>query len=208
MTTTLVTGFGFGFVVAAQVGPIWLLCLRSVLRGGIALGLAIGAGAALVDVGYALLGIAGVAALLTTWETLGTAVGMLGVLVLLVLALRALRSALSRPTERQDDRELTSPRAAFVVGLVATAGNPLTILAWAAVFAAVSSATSDMGSLTPWAMLVGVGAGTFTWFALLSLAASVLGRFTGPRFHRGVDMAAAIGLLLFAAVLAWRVLAP
>ncbi|OLT27576.1 hypothetical protein BJF83_18530 [Nocardiopsis sp. CNR-923] len=203
----MVTGFGFGFVVAAQVGPIWLLCLRSVLRGGIALGLAIGAGAALVDAGYALLGIAGVAALLTTWEALETAAGILGVLVLVVLALRALRSALSPPTEQRSNRELNSPQAAFVVGLAATASNPLTILAWAAVFAALSSAVPDMGSITPWTMLAGVGVGTFTWFALLSLAASVLGRFTGPRFHRGVDTAAAIGLLAFAAVLAWQVLA-
>ncbi|OLT24897.1 hypothetical protein BJF83_23650 [Nocardiopsis sp. CNR-923] len=78
---------------------------------------------------------------------------------------------------------------------------------WAAVFAALSSAVPDMGSITPWTMLAGVGVGTFTWFALLSLAASVLGRFTGPRFHRGVDTAAAIGLLAFAAVLAWQVLA-
>ncbi|MDA0564240.1 LysE family transporter [Streptomonospora sp. S1-112] len=208
MTTALATGFGFGFVVAAQVGPIWLLCLRSVLRGGVMPGLAIGAGAALVDVGYALLGVVGVAALLDRWEALRTTAGILGVAVLAVLALRALRAALARPEKDGCDRELTSPRAAFLVGLAATAGNPLTILAWAAVFAAASSATPGMGAGAPWTMLAGVGAGTFTWFAVLSLAASALGRFTGPRFHRGVDLAAAVGLLVFAAVLAWRVLAP
>jgi hypothetical protein len=27
-------GLGLGFITAAQVGPIWLLCLRSTLRGG------------------------------------------------------------------------------------------------------------------------------------------------------------------------------
>lgn len=164
-------------------------------------------GAALVDVGYALLGIAGVAALLTTWETLRAAIGILGVLVW--WCWRCAPCAVLCPARQNSrSRELTSPRAAFLVGLAATASNPLTILAWAAVFAALSSAAPDMGSLTPWIMLAGVGAGTFTWFALLSLAASVLGRFTGFRFHRAVDMAAAIGLLLFAAVLTWRVLAP
>jgi hypothetical protein len=31
--TAFVTGFGLGFFVAAQVGPISLLCVRSVLSG-------------------------------------------------------------------------------------------------------------------------------------------------------------------------------
>ena len=48
MTGALAAGLGLGFVTAAQVGPIWLLCLRSTLRGGFRIGVAIGAGAAVV----------------------------------------------------------------------------------------------------------------------------------------------------------------
>ena len=64
MFVALWTGLGLGFLVAAQVGPIWLLCARSVLRGRLATGLAVGAGAALVDLAYACLGVAGAAQLL------------------------------------------------------------------------------------------------------------------------------------------------
>jgi threonine/homoserine/homoserine lactone efflux protein len=64
MFVALWTGLGLGFLVAAQVGPIWLLCARSVLRGRLATGLAVGAGAALVDLAYACLGVAGAAPLL------------------------------------------------------------------------------------------------------------------------------------------------
>ena len=53
MAGTLAAGLGLGFVAAAQVGPIWLLCLRSTLRGGFRIGVAIGAGAAIVDMVYA-----------------------------------------------------------------------------------------------------------------------------------------------------------
>ena len=60
----LLAGLGAGFLVAAQVGPIWLLCARSVLRHGWHVGAAIGAGAALIDVTYASLGVAGTARLL------------------------------------------------------------------------------------------------------------------------------------------------
>jgi putative LysE/RhtB family amino acid efflux pump len=47
--TALVAGFGLGFLVAAQLGPISLLAIRSTLRSGAPVGLAIGAGVAVVD---------------------------------------------------------------------------------------------------------------------------------------------------------------
>src|SRR3954449_4326698 len=64
MGVALVTGLGLGLFVAAQVGPIWLLCARSSLRYGVRSGLAIGAGAALVDFVYAVLGVLGAAQLI------------------------------------------------------------------------------------------------------------------------------------------------
>jgi len=39
----LVTGVGLGFLVAAEVGPIWLLCLRTSARHGFRPGAAVGA---------------------------------------------------------------------------------------------------------------------------------------------------------------------
>src|SRR5437667_233215 len=41
MRGALAAGFGLGFLTAAQVGPIWLLCLRSTLRSGFRVGIAI-----------------------------------------------------------------------------------------------------------------------------------------------------------------------
>src|SRR3954451_16356660 len=63
MDVALLTGLGLGVFVAAQVGPIWLLCARSSLRYGARSGLGIGAGAALVDFCYAVLGVLGAAQL-------------------------------------------------------------------------------------------------------------------------------------------------
>src|SRR5829696_3367680 len=51
--TSLAVGFGLGFFVGAQPGPVSLLCIRSVLRGALASGIAIGAGAAVIDLLYA-----------------------------------------------------------------------------------------------------------------------------------------------------------
>jgi len=84
LPAAFVTGFGLGFVVAAQVGPIWLLCVRSVLRGRLLTGLAIGAGAAIIDLTYAALGVAGVTQLLRI-APVGLALGLAGAAVLLVI---------------------------------------------------------------------------------------------------------------------------
>ena len=52
----LTIGFGLGFLVAMQLGPMSLFLIRSTLRGGWAVGLSIGAGIALVDALYAAAG--------------------------------------------------------------------------------------------------------------------------------------------------------
>ena len=65
MHTSFAIGFGLGFFVAAQLGPISLFLIRSVMRGAVITGLAIGAGAAVVDTGYACLGVLGAAPLVS-----------------------------------------------------------------------------------------------------------------------------------------------
>src|ERR1700712_1690985 len=85
-------GFGLGFAVAAAIGPISLLCIRTVLRGALGSGIAIGAGAAVIDASYAALGGLGAGGLLRI-DALRLTLGLLGAAVLAVLALRTLWSA-------------------------------------------------------------------------------------------------------------------
>ena len=77
-------GFGLGFVVAAAIGPISLLCIRTVLRGALGTGIAIGAGAAVIDATYALLGALGAGRLLEI-DALRLALGLVGAAVLALL---------------------------------------------------------------------------------------------------------------------------
>ena len=90
--TALAIGFGLGFAVAAQVGPVTLLTVRSVLRGGLGIGLAMAAGVALIDAFYAGAGAAGAGAALEL-EPLRLALGAAGALVLAAIGARTLWSA-------------------------------------------------------------------------------------------------------------------
>src|ERR1700730_4853232 len=88
----IVIGFGLGFIVALQLGPMSLFLIRSTLRSGLRVGLAIGAGIAIVDCLYAACGAAGAAPFLTI-EPLRIGLGLVGAVVLLTLGVRTVYSA-------------------------------------------------------------------------------------------------------------------
>jgi putative LysE/RhtB family amino acid efflux pump len=202
--TALLVGFGLGFLVAAQLGPISLLAIRSTLRSGVTVGLAIGAAVAIVDTLYAAAGAAGAAGLLTI-EPLRLAFGVLGAAVLAVLGARTLWSAFRVRMGGESRDEVATPRAAFLTALAATASNPLTIASWAAVFAAASTAgAAATGGVE--LLLAGVGLGSLTWMALLAGGVSVARRWVGPRLLRSVDGVAGAGIMAFGGLLAFRTL--
>jgi putative LysE/RhtB family amino acid efflux pump len=200
--TALFAGFALGFFVAAQLGPISLLAIRSTLRNGVLVGLAIGAGVAVIDTLYAAAGAAGAAGLLAI-EPLRLAFGLVGAAVLAVLGARTLWSAFRVRMGGESREELATPRAAFLTALAATASNPLTIASGAAEFAAASTAGATEGAAVL-ALLAGVGLGSLTWMAVLTGGVTLARRFVGDRLLRVVDALAGIGLLGFGGLLAFR----
>ena len=206
--SALLVGFGLGFFVGAQPGPVSLLCIRSVLRGALTAGIAIGAGAALIDLLYAALGLAGAASLLEI-EGLRIAFGLVGAAVLAYIGCRTLWSAFRVRLGGESEAEVATPRRAFATAVAATASNPLTIATWAAIFTAAGAAAvgDAAASASGAAMLLGgVALGTLTAFSLLSLLVAAVRRRFGPRLIATVDVVAGAGLLGFAGLLGWRTL--
>jgi putative LysE/RhtB family amino acid efflux pump len=204
--SSLLVGFGLGLFVGAQPGPVSLLCIRSVLRGALGSGIAIGAGAALVDLLYAGLGLAGAASLLEA-DALRVAFGLIGAGVLAFIGARTLWAAFRVRLGGEAPEEVGSPRRAFATSVAATASNPLTIATWAAIFTAASAASvGDAATSASSAalMLGGVALGTLTAFTTLSLVVSAVRHRFGPRLLTTVDVVAGTGLLGFAGLLGWR----
>ena len=199
----MVLGFGLGFVVAAAIGPISLLCIRTVLRGAVGTGIAIGAGAAVIDASYAALGSLGAGQLLHI-APLRLALGLVGAAVIAVLGLRTLWSAFRVRLGGESTEEVASPRRAFLTSLAATASNPTTILSWAAVFVAASTASAVSGTAQTALLVVGVGCGTLTWFTTLSLGLAAIRGRVGDRLLQAVDVGSGLGLLLFSGALGVR----
>jgi putative LysE/RhtB family amino acid efflux pump len=196
---SVLIGFGLGFLVALQLGPMSLLLIRSTLRDGVRVGLAIGAGVAVIDALYAALGAAGAAPLLTIGP-LRLVLGALGAVVLGWLGVRTLLSAIHVRAGLEGPADVGDPRRAFRTSLGATASNPLTIASWAGIFAAASTGTS--ASAVP--LVVGVALGSATWMTLLASGVAVARHAVGPRAVLVADGIAGLGLLGFAGVLGYR----
>jgi putative LysE/RhtB family amino acid efflux pump len=197
-------GFGLGIAVAMQPGPMSLWLLRSTLAGGVAVGVAIGAGIALVDTTYAALGAAGAGALLAI-DGVRTAGGLMGAAALVVLGVLTLRSARTIGATDTPRERVTSLRGAFSMSVMATMANPATIASWAAIFAAAGAAAS-VDELEEGAQLVvGVGLGSASWFALLTTVAALVGARIGTRTLQAVDLVSGLGLIAFGIALGVRV---
>lgn len=203
MLPALLTGLGLGALVAAQVGPVSLLCIRTTLRYGFAPGLAVGAGAATVDTVYGGLGMAGAASIVAI-APLRLALGALGAAVLAGMGLRTLRTAQRVRLGFEVPAEVVTPARALRTALAATASNPLTIASWATAFAAASTASVVGGWGDGVALLAGIGLGSVGWFAVLTGGVALAGRRLGDRAVQAADVVAGAGLVGFGALLGIR----
>jgi threonine/homoserine/homoserine lactone efflux protein len=202
MVAAALLGMGIGLLVAAQVGPVWLLCARSAARFGFTAGAMIGVGAASVDLLYAGLAALGVGAFLSD-PFARAAFGLLGAVVLGYYALRTLRSAWLIRNGLELPTDVVDARAALRTGVIATASNPLTILSWAAVFGGASVLGSVQGPAEAAALLAGIALGSLALHLGLSVAFAALGGKASRGALSTIDVVSGIGLAGFAGALAY-----
>jgi len=195
-------GFGLGFFVALQLGPMSLFLIRSTLRGGWRVGLAVGAGIAAIDGLYAAAGAGGATALLTI-HPVRLALGALGATVLIGLGVRTIYTAVRIRNAAETPHDVATPKRALLTALAGTASNPSTIVSWGAIFAAAS--TAGLVQTTPSAILLvgGVTIGSLTWVTMLATGVALAGRSMSTRAVRVTDGVAGAGMLAFGGVLAY-----
>jgi len=122
----LKTGLSLRLIVAAQVGPIWQLCTRSVLRGLLLTSAENCPGAAPIDAAHATLRIAEATQLLRITPA-RLALGLPGVAVLLAIGGRT--PVVSGPDPLQAGNSRKKALSAQILG---TAGAPTASAAWGA----------------------------------------------------------------------------
>ncbi|HEY1385423.1 MAG TPA: LysE family transporter [Dongiaceae bacterium] len=165
-------GGGIGFVVAAAIGPIAMLCIRTTLERGRLAGIAAGMGVATADTIFAAIGATGISfvgAVLATGESW---LKLIGGLILIGFGIYLARK---RPNgAMEDSREVPKSLAAdFAMTLALTMTNPMTIISFAGLFAGVSGLRGFELSAIP-ALLVGVFLGSAVWWVALAIVIGLI----------------------------------
>jgi threonine/homoserine/homoserine lactone efflux protein len=201
----IVRGLALGLLLAAQIGPVTLLIVRSVLRGGraVAVGLAMAVGVAVVDLLYAGVGLVGIGRVLQGGPT-RLAFGLVSAAILIVLGARTAWRGLRARSGLESDGDVTAPRRALVTAVAATALNPLTVALWTVSFPAAAPARAAHSTGAAALLLAGVLAGTLAWYGGFALGISLLGRRLGRRVLRLVDVLTGVALVAFGGVVAVR----
>jgi len=160
-----IRGLIIGFSIAAPVGPIGILCIRRTLAEGRASGFLSGLGAATADALYGCVAGFGLTVISGFLVDQRFYIQLIGGIFLLALGIKTLRSA---PAERAAAASGTGLAASYASTLLLTLTNPMTILSFAGIFAALGVADTG-GDLSAAALLVlGVFIGSAAWWLLLS----------------------------------------
>ena len=173
--------FIIGIAVAAPVGAMGMLCIQRTLERGWRTGFATGLGIATADgtyAGLAAFGVSALSAALVAWQT---PLRLVGGAVLVYLGIR---SILARPAECATESPAAFDRRgvlalyASAVGLTLT--NPLTIMAFGAVFASAGLvAQPGLGSAA--IATAGVASGSLAWWLVLVTGVFFARRAVGAR---------------------------
>jgi threonine/homoserine/homoserine lactone efflux protein len=196
-----IRGLIIGFSIAAPVGPIGVLCIRRTLTDGRASGFLSGLGAATADAlygcvaGFGLTVISGFLVDQRFW------IQLIGGIFLLALGIKTLRSV---PAERAAAASGTGLAASYASTLLLTLTNPMTILSFAGIFAALGVADTG-GDFSAAALLVlGVFVGSAAWWLLLSGGVGLLREKLSSGVLRWTNRLSGAILLVFGILAVWQ----
>ncbi len=193
-TWVLAQGGAIGFLVAAAIGPIAMLCIRTTLERGRIAGIAAGMGVAVADTIYAAIGAYGISfvgAALTSGESWLKLVA--GIVLIAFGIYLARRQPVTAAEEQEVPKSLT---ADFLMTLGLTLTNPMTILSFAGLFAGVSGLRGFPLSEIP-ALLLGVFAGSAVWWLALAFVIGLIRHRISPTTMLWINRGSAAAIIGF-----------
>ena len=180
--------FVIGVAIAAPVGAMGVLCIQRTLARGWRAGVATGLGIATADGAYAALaafGVAALSAMLVAWQT---PLRLIGGAILIYLGVRSILLA-------ADDCDIGDASAepldenhagTYLSALGLTLTNPMTIMAFGAVFAS-AGLVAQPGVASAGIATAGIAAGSLSWWLVLVSGVSLARVAAGPRLVVGVS---------------------
>jgi threonine/homoserine/homoserine lactone efflux protein len=192
----LIRGIVLGFSIAAPVGPIGMLCIRRTLANGRLHGFVSGLGAATADMLYGIIAALGLTAVSAALTSNAFWLRVIGGIFLIYLGITTFRSEPASQAARAEARGLLG---SYLSTLFLTITNPLTILSFAAMFAALGAGTGSGAYGNGVLVALGVFLGSAAWWLLLSGSVSLIRGWITPARLRWVNRISGVLILIFAA---------
>lgn len=191
----LFKSFLIGIAVAAPVGAMGVLCIQRTLAGGWRAGAATGLGIATMDGAYAALAAFGVTAVSALVVELQAPLRLIGGAALVYLGIRSAMATVPQ-AETKDVADLRHPARLYLSAVALTATNPMTIMAFGAVFASAGLAVTG-GWRSALLATVGVAWGSLAWWLGLVTGVAFVRHSVSPRAMSWVNRASGGAVALF-----------
>jgi threonine/homoserine/homoserine lactone efflux protein len=205
----LLKGLIIGFSIAAPVGPIGVLCIRRTVAGGFIRGVTAGLGTAVADAVYGSVAAFGFTAVTSFLVDLETPLRLVGGAFLCFLGCRIFMSRPEVPADRSGKSEERRGDAyrppggkgparydglfgGFVSTFALTITNPITILAFTAVFAGVGLAATPNNYGSAAFLVAGVFSGSALWWLTLCAATSFFRKMMDARTMKIINVISGI----------------
>lgn len=161
----LTKGLVVGFIVAAPVGPIGMLCIRRTILYGMTNGIVSGLGAASADAIYGLIAAFGLTIIANFLLEQQFWLRALGGLFLCYLAYRSFTAPVAGGGESDYRQGLSE---AYISTFFLTISSPITILAFIAVFAGAGLGSEQRDFFSAGFLVLGVFTGSALWWVILT----------------------------------------
>ncbi|MBS0359029.1 MAG: LysE family transporter [Proteobacteria bacterium] len=195
MFILLLKGLAVGLAIAAPVGPIGILCIHRSLNDGFKRGFATGCGAAVADGIYGCIAAFGLTYISEFLANQYLWIRGVGGVFLLFLGIKDL---LSKPAEKDPiNSETPDLWHAFLTTFFLTLTNPMTILAFVAIFAGLGLGSIDNTLMEATVLVAGIILGSLLWWLLLSSGASFFRNRMSRKIFRGINIASGVMITVF-----------
>lgn len=190
-------GLAIGFSIAAPVGPIGVLCIRRTLAEGRTSGFVSGLGAATADGLYGVIAGFGLTFLSNLLIQQQVWIRLIGGLFLCYLGLRTF---FAPPAQEDASVKGKGLMAAYASTFVLTLTNPMTILAFAAIFAGLGVGNTAGDYIAAGILVGGVFTGSAMWWLFLSGAIGFFRRSVSLAGMRWINRIAGLIITAFGIV--------
>ena len=191
----IASGLAIGFLTAAPIGPVNLVCIHRTLARGRLHGFLAGLGAAAADGLFAAVAAFGLTAVADWLSEHDFWLRVAGGIFLLALGARTVTADPPGPDASRDDGRDLLHATGFTFLLTVT--NPVTILGFAALFAGAGVASDTRDTASALSLVAGVFSGSGLWWLCLAVGIGFFhGRLSRPALRR-INQVSGAAILAF-----------